>query len=200
VVVQSGTESAAEAYLQEVRAHLGTALSRDLVHVRVVSGSAATEVLRAVPELGLGLLVMCTHGWRGLTRALLRSTTTRTLEEATVPLMVIGPNAIESMASAAPISAIRFPGITPVGDSRSSDLDCVDEQISSRFLPAMHHRGRAPRSEASVQSCRALGLHSLEEPPWTAPADEASAHTFTISEVLPVLILESVAVRVSNQR
>jgi len=133
VVEQTGTEDASESYLRGLREHMGSALSGDRVRARVLSGSPADEIARAVQALDVDLIVMSTHGRSGLERVVLGSTTAKTLEQSTIPLVVIGPKATESMANAAPASADPLTGITPVAESGAHDLDCVDEQSQQSF-------------------------------------------------------------------
>lgn len=59
------------------------------VKYRLVQGEAADEILRLAQELDCDLIVMGTHGRKGLPRLLLGSVAEKVLREATCPVLTI---------------------------------------------------------------------------------------------------------------
>ena len=52
-------------------------------------GHAADEIVRRVSELANGLVVMGTHGWKGVSKAIVGSTTNRVITYSTTPVLVV---------------------------------------------------------------------------------------------------------------
>lgn len=77
----------AERYLEEVRAKAKAAgLAHDSNYLLDASPCAA--ILRVAQEQGCDLIVMGSHGWRGLTRLLLGSETQQVLLKSKLPVLV----------------------------------------------------------------------------------------------------------------
>ncbi|RDE07832.1 universal stress protein [Pelagibacterium lacus] len=57
--------------------------------VHVPNQTAATAIVEAAASLGCNLIVMSSHGRRGIARALLGSQTTEVLTQSTVPVLVV---------------------------------------------------------------------------------------------------------------
>lgn len=66
-------------------------LSTDGVSVsgQVVVGSAHEEIVRAVKEQGIDLVIISTHGRRGVSRAFLGSVADEVIHDVEVPVMVV---------------------------------------------------------------------------------------------------------------
>jgi universal stress protein A len=62
----------------------------------VVTGEPAIEVLQAATRLGIDLIVMATHGRRGVRRLVLGSVAERVVREAACPVLTVKPNAARS--------------------------------------------------------------------------------------------------------
>jgi universal stress protein A len=69
---------------------------------RLAEGDAVSEILRAADVLKADLIVMGTHGRRGLRRALMGSVAEAVLRRADCPVMVVKPAGVEVDASAQP--------------------------------------------------------------------------------------------------
>jgi universal stress protein A len=65
----------------------------------VVTGDAAGEVLQAATRLGIDLIVMATHGRKGLRRLVLGSVAERVVREAPCPVLTVKPKAARTGAS-----------------------------------------------------------------------------------------------------
>lgn len=83
-------------------AYLRTVESRNLgvpaeQHVR--EGDAAGEITRAAEELQARAIVLGTHGRSGIGRWLYGSTASRVLRDVSMPVMAVGPHALERGAS-----------------------------------------------------------------------------------------------------
>ena len=55
----------------------------------VVLGSAHDEIVRVVKDSGISLVVLCTHGRRGVSRALLGSVADQVVHDVDVPVMLV---------------------------------------------------------------------------------------------------------------
>lgn len=86
-------ERRAHAKLEQTRSvRAGSGLS---VSCLVEVGHGATEIIRAAERLHVGLIVMGTHGRRGLRRALLGSVAESVLRSAPCPVLVVRPQDLE---------------------------------------------------------------------------------------------------------
>ncbi len=58
----------------------------------VLRGDPAKEIIRAADDLDADLIVMATHGHRGLNRLLLGSVAERTVRESPIPVLAVPPH------------------------------------------------------------------------------------------------------------
>ncbi len=65
----------------------------------VVTGDAAGEILQAATRLGIDLIVMATHGRRGVRRLVLGSVAERVVREAACPVLTVRPKPARAGAS-----------------------------------------------------------------------------------------------------
>ena len=79
-------EGEAERRLAELAAEAG---GGDRVEVRVTRGHPARTIERIASEEGFDLIVMATHGTRGLQHALLGSVTDKVVRQARCPVLVV---------------------------------------------------------------------------------------------------------------
>lgn len=94
------------AYLDGVRARLGADVK---VETHVVSGEASEEILKAAETTQARLLVIGTHGRSGIGRWVYGSTASRLVREAPVPLVVVGPHALQRPAAEVTLKHILVP-------------------------------------------------------------------------------------------
>jgi len=84
------------AYLEGLSARLGPDVK---VETHVVAGEAAEEILKAAETTQARLLVIGTHGRSGIGRWVYGSTASRLVRGAAVPLVVVGPHALQRPAA-----------------------------------------------------------------------------------------------------
>ena len=60
-----------------------------LIATEIRDGHAADEIVAAAGKQEADLIMMGTHGWRGVSKAIMGSTTTRVLTESTIPVLVV---------------------------------------------------------------------------------------------------------------
>jgi nucleotide-binding universal stress UspA family protein len=65
------------------------------VEVSVRYGSPYFGIMTIARELGVGMIVMATHGRSGVTRAVLGSVATATIRQTDVPIMLVRPDEVE---------------------------------------------------------------------------------------------------------
>jgi universal stress protein A len=70
--------------------------------VEVMMGDPGVEVLQAAKRLGAELLVMATHGRKGLRRLVLGSVAEHVVREASCPVLTVSPKAMPTKASQSP--------------------------------------------------------------------------------------------------
>ncbi len=90
-------ESAARTKLERLghqRLKVGT-----IYELLVIAGDLAAEVLQVATGLGADLIVMATHGRKGLRRLVLGSVAERVVREAPCPVLTVRPDAARSGAS-----------------------------------------------------------------------------------------------------
>jgi nucleotide-binding universal stress UspA family protein len=107
-------ESARAALADEVRRV--TDYSR--VEFEVAVGDVVTEILRVADECSADVLVVGTHGLRGLDRLMLGSVTERLLRKASSPVLVVPPAAVDAGASGRP--AVIVCGVDRAAASRTA--------------------------------------------------------------------------------
>lgn len=89
--VEDGLLDRARTALSETAGSLG--LPAERTEVAVARGRASDEVVRTALEKKAGLIVMGTHGYSGLSHALLGSTAERVVRKARCPVMTLKPDA-----------------------------------------------------------------------------------------------------------
>ena len=60
-----------------------------LIATEIRDGHAADEIVAAAGKQEADLIMMGTHGWRGVSKAIMGSTTTRVLIDSTIPVLVV---------------------------------------------------------------------------------------------------------------
>lgn len=93
----SETESTAQTKLEQIghqKLKIGTRYE-----LLVITGDPAVEVLQAATRLGIDLIVMATHGRKGLRRLALGSVAERVVREAQCPVLTVKPKATRVGAS-----------------------------------------------------------------------------------------------------
>ena len=81
-------------------AHAGLAFERTLVH-----GTPANEILLRAKEIQADLIVMATHGRKGLERLLLGSTAETVMRQAECPVMTVRPPGDEQPQAAPDVAS-----------------------------------------------------------------------------------------------
>jgi nucleotide-binding universal stress UspA family protein len=108
------------------------------VHVQIVSGKPAHEILRVARERGADLIVMASHGSTGFRKLFFGSTTERVLRETTTPTLVTpggdpGPMTFEDARKA--IRRVLVPvDLTP---ATSHQLEIARQLADSLTLPLL---------------------------------------------------------------
>jgi nucleotide-binding universal stress UspA family protein len=97
--------AAAQSYLDEVAARLSGCGIRIRSHV--VVGDAAWGIAHAGDDGNVGMIAMATHGRTGVARLILGSVATRTLQRATVPVLLVRPAALQVRASQPDVKALE---------------------------------------------------------------------------------------------
>jgi universal stress protein A len=90
-------ESAAETKLERIGHQKLKAGTR--YEILVMTGDPAVEVLQTATRLGIDLIVMATHGRKGLRRLVLGSVAERVVREAQCPVLTVKPKAARTGAS-----------------------------------------------------------------------------------------------------
>jgi nucleotide-binding universal stress UspA family protein len=93
-------------YLEGIRARIGTGI---VTETKVVSGEAAEQILKVADEIRARLLVIATHGRSGIGRWLYGSTAGRLLRTSEVPIVAVGPHALEKSTAEVSVSHIMVP-------------------------------------------------------------------------------------------
>jgi universal stress protein A len=70
--------------------------------VEVMLGDPGVEVLQVAKRLGANLIVMATHGRKGLRRLVLGSVAEHVVREASCPVLTVSPKATRANASQTP--------------------------------------------------------------------------------------------------
>jgi len=85
---EATVEAQAQSVLEQAKANVDlTGVEVETVHVS--NGFAAEAIVRTATETGADLIVMASHGRRGLRRALLGSQTSEVLTLSTIPVLVV---------------------------------------------------------------------------------------------------------------
>jgi nucleotide-binding universal stress UspA family protein len=86
------TGAEAQTYLDDVVTRVSAGNIRAVS--RVVAGSPASAIQEVANEVGINLIAMATHGRTGVARVALGSVATRTLQRATVPMLLVHPKTV----------------------------------------------------------------------------------------------------------
>jgi nucleotide-binding universal stress UspA family protein len=78
-----------EQKLRDVLEHFRLPDTGVAIEHRLVCGDAVAEILRMAREVGADLVVMGTHGWKGLTRLLMGSVAEKVLRESPCPVVTV---------------------------------------------------------------------------------------------------------------
>ena len=79
--------------LEELKAKSG--LPPERASVRVERGRSFTEIIRVAREERVNLIVLATHGYTGITHALLGSTAEKVVRKAPCPVLTVKPEAYD---------------------------------------------------------------------------------------------------------
>jgi len=93
-------------YLEGIRARVGTGIVSE---TKVVAGDAAEQILQVADDVKARLLVIATHGRSGIGRWLYGSTAGRLLRTSKVPIVAVGPHALEKSTAEVSMSHIMVP-------------------------------------------------------------------------------------------
>jgi len=61
------------------------------IYKKIISGKPATEILKEIEASSIDLVIMGTHGYKGLERTIFGSVAEKVLKESAVPVLVINP-------------------------------------------------------------------------------------------------------------
>ncbi|OEU51106.1 MAG: hypothetical protein BA872_09130 [Desulfobacterales bacterium C00003060] len=86
-----GAEKALDSFFEE--SALGEHISS--FQKRIVSGDPANEILKAVESEGIDMVVMGTHGRKGLEHTIFGSVAENVVKRAPVPVMIVNPYRVE---------------------------------------------------------------------------------------------------------
>lgn len=89
---QEATETAEKAIHQVCEEHLE---GQEILAKKVVSGDPATEILKTIEYEGIDMVVMGTHGRKGLEQIFMGSVAQHVVRNAPVPVMTINPDKIK---------------------------------------------------------------------------------------------------------
>ncbi|WP_069802354.1 universal stress protein [Thermogemmatispora onikobensis] len=132
--LESATE-AAEAYLQRVAA---LPVLHDVPTEKIVrSGLPADQLLRLVPEVSADLLVLCSHGYRGLQRWALGSVALKLIRHASLPVLVLRSHG-EMLAGPQPGYERPLRAVVPLDGSvhAKAALEPAAAQVHALATPA----------------------------------------------------------------
>lgn len=121
------------AYLDGIKQRVGTGVQ---VEIMLRAGEAGDEILRTLSETGARALVIATHGRSGIGRWFYGSTASHLLRHADVPVVAVGPHALQK-----PRADIAFRHImVPLDGSEASE----------RVLPVANRIAKASGSRVSL--------------------------------------------------
>ncbi len=131
--------SVAQAYLDEVAARLRT--ERRPVEVKAAYGSPFLDVATVAREIGAQVIAMATHGRGGVTRALLGSVATSTMQRADVPLLLIHPHENDQMPVTELPESVVAPAVAATLAVSLDELDLLVQAVGEQ----LHNRPVDPR-------------------------------------------------------
>ena len=133
--------SSAREYMRRISSQLESAVPGGEVTARVVSADAPKAILNAAKDFEVDVIVMSTRGHAGLARAVLGSTATSTLQQAPVPLIVLGPHALHEPSSEQ--IHLRAP-VRTLDDELVGEVHRVVIDLDQRALVSVVVLGRGP--------------------------------------------------------
>jgi len=86
---QKEAEQAAQKFMDKICSEHLKGLNP--IHKKIVSGDPANEIVKAIDSEPTDLVIMGTHGLRGLERKIFGSVAEKVVKESTVPVLVINP-------------------------------------------------------------------------------------------------------------
>jgi nucleotide-binding universal stress UspA family protein len=95
-----------EEYLGGIRSRLG---GGDEIRTIVRPGEAGEEILKAADETGARAIAIATHGRSGISRWLYGSTASHLLRHAEVPVLAVGPHALERSSDNIALKHVAVP-------------------------------------------------------------------------------------------
>ncbi len=93
-------------YLDGVKSRMGAGVETEII---IRSGDAGDEILKVADEIGARQLVIATHGRSGIGRWFYGSTASHLLPHADVPIVAVGPHALERPKTEIAIKHILVP-------------------------------------------------------------------------------------------
>ena len=177
-------DRAATAHLDELAAMIREDGVR--CEVQVVHGDPAFKILEAARDGGAGLVVMATHGRKGVPRVVLGSVTEAVLHATPCPLLTIPPRASAHAASFRRVlCAVDLSGSSP--DTLLHALDMVEEPYGEvTALNVVDPERTATPDAAKADAAEALGLLHDRVPPsaqWCVVRDAVRMGE-TVAEIL----------------
>jgi hypothetical protein len=103
--------AAARRYLGRL-ARLRQAEGQD-ARVKVVVGAPKTAIAQVARDQEIDLIAMATHGRGGLSRLVLGSVATATLQQACLPVLLVRPAALRQQSAPAPEAAVDADALPP---------------------------------------------------------------------------------------
>jgi nucleotide-binding universal stress UspA family protein len=94
------------AYLDKIKQRVGQGVQ---VETMIRSGEAGDEIMKACDETGARMLVIATHGRSGIGRWFYGSTASHLLRHAGVPVVAVGPNALEKGQASVSMKHVMVP-------------------------------------------------------------------------------------------
>lgn len=125
-------ESANEQYTTYLHA-IRDRLAHPETRVMVRSGDASTEILRAADETGARMIVLTTHGRGGIRRWAYGSNLSKIVAGSTVPVLSIGPRALEHTGDVPALARI----VVPLDGSRFAEAALP---VATRLASALNAR------------------------------------------------------------
>ena len=101
-------EARAQDYFQTYLDGVRSKLQRKEIRNIVLCGDPCDEILAEAESTGARMIVAASHGRSGVSRWLYGSTTNRLVHESPVPVLVVGPKALE-LPSRSPVGHIMVP-------------------------------------------------------------------------------------------
>jgi nucleotide-binding universal stress UspA family protein len=114
-------------YLEGIRARIGGGAQ---VATHVASGASAATILGRADEIGARVIVLATHGRSGVGRWMYGSTAGRLLHESHIPLVAVGPGALQRSTASVLLKHLMVP---LDGSDRSEAALPIARSLASRL-------------------------------------------------------------------